>query len=221
MTIRARLLTMLLLLLPALAAACSGGGGKTGSATATPKVPGPIDVIADWVRTNRNVDFVGECGRAQQGLDIGKLCVTEVGSRGTRKAYHLGPTFSDYTALALVEQKPDGWTILSVANRDPSAGAVPGIAWPLQVGDQVIVIGLGEEDCLRVREQPTQQGKQLSCMPNGTKAIIQEGPTEAETFTWWRIAGDGFNGWSAGTWLRLPDAIAAALQPQASPTPAP
>ena len=87
---------------------------------------------------------------------------------------------------------------------------MPGIAWPLQVGDQVVVIGLGESDCLRIREQPTQQGKQLNCVPDGTKAIVQEGPTEAETFTWWRIAGDGFNGWAAGTWLRLPDAVAAA-----------
>jgi hypothetical protein len=220
MAIRARLLTMLLLSALALVAGCSVGG-KHSSPTATPTPPGPVDVIADWVRTNRNVDFVGECGRAAQGLDVGKLCVTEVGTRGTRKAYHLGPTFSDYTALALVEQKPDGWTVLSVTNRDPSAGAVPGIAWPLQIGDQVVVIGLGEEDCLRVREQPTQQGKQLNCVPNGTKAIVQEGPTDAETFSWWRIAGDGFNGWSAGTWLRLPDAIAAALQPAASPTPAP
>jgi hypothetical protein len=115
------------------------------------------------------------------------------------------------TKSALVEQKPEGWTIISVTNRDPSAGAVPGIPWPLQVGDQVIVIGLGETDCLRIREQPTQQGKQLTCVPDGTTAIIQEGPTDAETFTWWRIAGEGFNGWAAGAWLRLPDAIAAAL----------
>ena len=50
-------------------------------------------------------------------------------------------------------------------------------------------------------------------MPDGTTAIVQEGPVDAETFTWWRIAGDGFNGWAAGTWLRLPEAIAQALQP--------
>lgn len=212
------------LMLPALIAmlvlgfACSGGKTKP-TATATPHVPGPVDAIGDWVRTNRNVDFVGDCANAKPGIDVGKLCVAEAGSRGTRKAFNLGPTFSEFTALALVEQKPDGWTILSVTNRDPSAGSVPGIAWPLQVGDQVIIVGLGDEDCLRVREQPTQQAKPLICMPNGTKAIIQEGPVDAETFTWWRIAGDGFNGWAAGTWLRLPEAIAQALQPQASPTP--
>jgi hypothetical protein len=132
-------------------------------------VPGPEDAIGDRVRTNRNVDFIGLCGNAKPGVDVGKLCVNEIGSRGTRRVYALGPTFSEPTALAMVEQKPEGWTVLSVTNRDPSAPSVPGIAWPLQVGDQVIVIGLGENDCLRVREQPTQQGKQLTCVPDGTK----------------------------------------------------
>ena len=199
-----------------LAGACGGSSSKP-APTPTPKQLGPLDALADWVRANRNVDFVGDCGSAKQGIDVGKTCASEAGSRGTRRAYHIGPTFSDYTALAILEQRPEGWTVLSVKNRDPSAPAVPGIDWPLQVGDQVIVIGLGDPDCLRIREQPTQQGKQLNCMYDGTKAIVQEGPVEAETFTWWRIAGDGFNGWAAGTWLRLPEAIAQAL---ATPTPA-
>ena len=85
----------------------------------------------------------------------------------------------------------------------------------------MIVIGLGDVDCLRVREQPTQQGKQLACEYDGTKAIIQEGPVDAETFTWWRIAGDGFNGWAAATWLRLPEAIAQALATPVAATPGP
>jgi len=206
--------------------ACFSGSGKGAGATPTPKVPGPEDAVGEWVRANRNVDYIGLCSNAKPGADIGKLCVSEIGSRGTRRAYALGPTFSDSTALALVEQTADGWKVLSVTNRDPSVPSVPGIAWPLQVGDQVVVIGLGETECLRIREQPTQQGKQLGCVPDGTKAIIQEGPVEAETFTWWRIAGQdpnsqGFNGWAAGTWLRLPDAIAAALTPPQTPTPAP
>jgi len=209
-----------MLALASLAAACSGGKSKTPAATPTPAEPGPVDVIGDWVRTNRNVDFIGECSAAKPGVDVGKLCVALAGTRGTRQAYYLGPTFSESTALALLEHTPAGWSVLSVKNRDPSAGGVPGIDWPLQVGDSVIIIGLGENDCLRVRDQPTQQGKQLNCMPDGTKAIVQEGPVDAETFTWWRIAGDGFNGWAAGTWLRLPEAIAQALQPAtAAPTP--
>lgn len=198
------------------AAACGGGSSKP-AASPTPKAPGPLDALGDWVRANRNVDFVGDCAGAKPGVDVGKVCGTQIGSRGTRRAYSLGPTFSDGTGVALLEQKAEGWTVLSVKNRDLSAPAVPGIDWPLQVGDQVVVIGLGDPDCLRVREQPTQQGKQLGCEYDGTKAIVQEGPVEAETFTWWRIAGDGFNGWAAGTWLRLPEAIAQAL---ATPVPA-
>ena len=197
-------------------AACGGGGSSKPAATATPQQPGPLDALRDWVRANRNVDFVGECTSAKPGVDVGKTCAAQLGSRGTRRAYSLGPTFSESTGLAILEQTADGWTVLSVTNRDPSAAAVPGIDWPLQVGDQVVVIGLGDPDCLRIRAQPTQQGNQLNCMPDGTKAIVQEGPVDAETFHWWRIAGDGFSGWAAGTWLRLPEAIAQALA-----TPAP
>ncbi len=198
------------------AAACGGGSSKP-SVTATPPVPGPLDALAGWVRANRNVDFVGDCASAKSGVDVGKVCASQIGSRGTRRAYSLGPTFSEGTALAILQEEAGAWTVLSVRNRDPSAAAVPGIDWPLQVGDQVVVIGLGDPDCLRIRERPTQQGKQLNCVYDGTKAIVQEGPAEAETFTWWRIAGDGFNGWAAGTWLRLPEAIAQAL---ATPAPA-
>ncbi len=204
------------------ASACFGGGGgsKTPEATSTPQQPGPIDAIAGWVRQNRNVDFVGDCSQAKQGVDLGKLCVTLAGTRGTRRAYNLGPTFSDPTALAIVEQAADAWTVVSVTNNDPSQPSVPGINWPLGVGDQVVAIGLGEGDCLSIREQPTQESNRLNCIPDGTKAIIQDGPTDAENFTWWKISGDldgtGFNGWAAGTWLRLPEAIAQALNP---PTP--
>jgi hypothetical protein len=200
----------------ALAAACGGGSDEPG-ATPTPQVPGPLDAIAEWVRANRNVDFVGECRNAEEGIDVGKLCAQEVGRRGTRLAFSLGPTFSEPTALAIIDEAPEGATVLSVENINPN-DTVPGIAWPLQVGDRVIVIGLGEGDCLRIREQPTQQGAQITCIADGAEAVILDGPVDAETFTWWQIAGEGFTGWAAGTWLRLPEAIAQAL---ASPTPVP
>lgn len=216
--LKSRIAPILALSLAALAlsaAACIGGGGGGPKATPTPELPGPDDALGMWVSENRNVGFVFNCDDAQRGVDTGKLCARLVGERGTRQAYDLGPTFSDPTALAILEQAPEGWVVLSVENRDPSAPAVPGIDWPLTVGDAVVVIGLGEVDCLRIREQPTQLGKQLACMYDGTTAIVQEGPIDSETFTWWRIAGEGFNGWAAGAWLRLQDAIADALQPPA------
>jgi hypothetical protein len=202
-----------------LISAC-GGGDDTPDATPTPERPGPEQVLADWVAANRNVNFIPNCNDAQQGADLGKLCATLIGERGTRRAFALGPVASDPTALAILEEKPEGWEILSVTNRDPSQGEIPGIPWPLQSGDRVVVIGLGENDCLSIREDPSQTAQRLNCMPDGTRAIVQDGPEEAETFTWWRIAGDGFSGWAVDNWLRLEDAIAAALQPQATATPA-
>ncbi|MHB8376968.1 MAG: hypothetical protein ACYDEB_08435 [Dehalococcoidia bacterium] len=217
---RPRLLVLATVLsLAATLAACSGGPSKP-APTPTPTVPGAVDVIAEWVHANRNVDFIGDCNLAKPGIDIGKLCVRIAGVRGTRRAYSLGPTFSDPTALAMVEKQKDGtWKVLSVTNVDLSQGAVPGIPWPLQIGDEVVIVGLAKGDCLRVRDQPALTGKQLACEALGVKAIIQDGPKQADNFTWWKIAGTGFSGWAADHWLRLPDAIAQALQP-ATPTPA-
>ena len=204
--------------LAATLAACSSGPGKP-AATATPKVPTAVDVIGDWVRTNRNVDFAGDCNLAKPGIDVGKLCVRIAGVHGTLRAYSLGPTFSDPTALAMVQKQPDGtWKVLSVTNTDLSQGSVPGIPWPLQIGDEVVVVGLAKGDCLSVRDQPTINGKRLACEAQGVKAIIQDGPKQADNYTWWKITGDGFAGWAADHWLRLPEAIAQALQP-ATPTP--
>lgn len=212
-------ITLILAPLVLLLAACSGGGDDGPKATPTPKTPGPEEVLGEYLRANRNVGYVPYCTEADRGTDVGKLCASFRGERGTRRAYDIGPTFSEPTGLAILEQAGDGtWSVLSVANRDPSAPGIPGIPWPLQAGDAVVVIGLGDE-CLRIREQPTQEATSLICMPDGTAAIVQEGPVEAETFTWWRIAGEGFNGWAAGTWLRLQDAIAEALNPPAAATP--
>jgi hypothetical protein len=208
---------VLALILLAVAAACFGGSGDDApNATPTPALPGPLDAIAGWVAENRSVGFVGDCADAKIGEDRGKLCAQQIGERGRRRAYAVGPTFSEPTALAIVEDTAQGWAINSVTNRDPNKDAVPGIDWPLEVGDAVIVIGLGEGDCLSIREQPSQQATRQICMPDGARAIVQEGPVEAESFTWWRISGEGFNGWAAGAWLRLEDAIRDALNPPAA-----
>ena len=220
--LRAGVLACALLVVATAAAACGviggGDGDDTPEATPTPAKPGPEDALGAWVAENRSVGFIGNCADARPGVDVGKLCATFAGERGPRRAYHLGPTFSEATALAFVEDTADGWVVLSVDNRDPSQPTVPGIDWPLEIGDAVVMIGLGEGECLSIREQPTQQSARIDCRPDGTQAIIQEGPIEAETITWWRIAGEGFVGWAAGTWLRLPEAIAQALNP---PTPTP
>jgi hypothetical protein len=195
-----------------------GDGDDAPDATPTPTLPGPEDAIAGWVDANRSVAYIGDCSKANPGEDSGKLCSLQIGERGRRRAYSIGPTFSEPTALAIVEDTAQGWTIYSVENQDPSQQGIPGIDWPIEPGDRVVIIGLGENDCLSIREQPSVEAARTICMPDGTTAIVQEGPVDADGYTWWRLSGEGFNGWGAGDWLRLEEAIRDALNP---PTPTP
>lgn len=218
---RARSLALAATIALAIAAAACSGGDSGPKPTPTPTKPGPTEAIAQWVAENRNVGFVTNCDDAVRGQDTGKLCASLRGQRGTLQAYDLGPTFSRATALALVEEQPDAWVVISVENIDLSGGEIPGIPWPLQIGDPVVVVGLTDPDCLRIREQPSQGGTQVLCVPQGTRLIVQEGPVDADSFTWWRVTGDGIAGWAAGTWLRLEDAVADALNPTPEATAAP
>lgn len=181
-------------------------GPKTPEPTATPEPPAADEVIAQWIAENRNVDFVGDCGNAQEGIDVGKLCSTLVATRGRMRAYHIGPTFSEYTVEMLLEQTDEGWIVLRAETRNPNQ-EVPGIDWPLQMSDLVVFVGLGENDCLSIREQPSTQANRMICMADGTQAFVMEGPVEAEGFTWWRVAGEGFDGWAVSVYMRLPEAI--------------
>jgi hypothetical protein len=202
-----------------LSSACGVIGGDDGpSATSTPELPGPEEAIGGWVQENRSLAYIGDCSNAQRGSDTGKLCSEFISERGRRRAYKLGPTFSDPTALAIVEDSPQGWVIYSVEN-NAQAGDITIVDWPIEPGDRVVVLGLGENDCLSVRAQPSQQAERSICVPDGTTAIIEEGPVEAEGFTWWRITGEGISGWAAGTWLRLEEAVRDALNPDQTPTP--
>jgi hypothetical protein len=123
------------------------------------------------------------------------------------RAYHIGPTFSEYTVEMLMEEaEGQGWTVIRAQTRNPNQ-PVPGIDWPLQLSDLVVFVGLGENDCLSIREQPSTQANRLICMADGTQAFVMEGPVEAEGFTWWRVAGEGFDGWAVSVYMRLPEAI--------------
>lgn len=185
----------------------SDSGSKTPDPTATPEPPQAEEVIRQWVLDSRNVDYVGDCDAAQPGVDVGKLCSTLVATRGRMRAYHIGPTFSEYTVEMLMEEtEEEGWTVLRAQTRNPNQ-PVPGIDWPLQVSDLVVFVGLGENDCLSIREQPSTEANRLICMADGTQAFLMEGPIEAEGFTWWRVAGEGFDGWAVSIYMRLPEAI--------------
>lgn len=102
-------------------------------------------------------------------------------------------------------------TASAQASVTPSATARPGqgtaTASPSVTGGQfspgiqVLVTGTG--DCLNVREAPTTQSKQLSCIADNVEATVLSGPADADGFRWWKIRAEGIvEGWVVENYLR-------------------
>ena len=178
--------------------ACRGGGGSDGTAagpTTTAATP-PEEALRLYVQRRLGQDFVQNCDDAERPGDVGKQCARFRGERNGLLAYELGPTFSEFTRLIILERAAGSWTIAHLETHDPSAPPIPGIPWPIEVGATVVVAGT--DDCLRIRERPGVLAPQVNCLDDGTVLTIEDGPVEADDFEWWRI-GDG---WAAGPWLR-------------------
>ena len=197
----------ILCLLALLAVACESTAGTPAPAgtaapspTATVPLPddAPEETLRAWVNSHLSQGFVSDCDLARRPADVGKLCAGLRADRNGVLAYGLGPTFSEFTRLFLLEPIDRVWTIIHEETIDP---ALPGIPWPLAVGASVIV-AVGS-DCLQIRDQPGLQAVPVDCLENGTAVTISAGPADRDGFQWWRLAG---HGWAAGNWLRYPDA---------------
>jgi hypothetical protein len=211
-----------------MASACFGGGDEgdgegppsTPAADATAAPTGfvtPEDALQVFVERLLNRYFSGDCAAASRPDDMGKVCYSLRGERGNARAYDLGPTFSEPTMLAILRREPEGWAFVTVENVDPTAPVIPGIPWPVEIGERLIVAGTG--DCLRAREAPGLDAAVSTCLPDGTEVIVQEGPQEADGHTWWLLAG---HGWAAADWLRYAEEpLPEAQTPTASPTATP
>jgi hypothetical protein len=75
----------------------------------------------------------------------------------------------------------------------------------------------GTGDCLHVHDQPAIAAPVSACIPDGTTAIVAEGPVQADGYTWWWLNGLG---WVAADYL-LPSASINASPPAAAPAAAP
>lgn len=196
--------------------ACDTFGGDSGGEPSPSPAPTSGDANGDsasaeealrlYVERRLSQGFVAKCDDAERPQDVGKQCASFRGERGNLRAYELGPTFAEYTRLIVLEQLADGqWTIAHLESRDPSLPAAPGIPWPLAVGERVVVAGTAPE-CLRVREGPDQDAREITCLPDGTQVTITDGPVEADSLQWWQVDRLG---WSASNWLRYPDEVPA------------
>jgi hypothetical protein len=66
----------------------------------------------------------------------------------------------------------------------------------LGVGVPVVVSGTG--DCLRLRAAPMTSGALVDCLPDGTQAVITDGPQVSDGYTWYKL---GDRGWSVADYL--------------------
>lgn len=199
-----------------LACGLAGGGEErrtdqtTPSASAGPAIP-PEAALERYVERRLFQGFVRDCDQAQRPDDVGKQCARYLGRKGDLVAYALGPTFSEYTRLIILQPAGDTWSIVHLEVREPDDPPVPGIPWPLRVGATVVVAGT--ESCLQSRARPGLQAPPTSCLENGTVATITQGPVQIDEHEWWYLEGYG---WSSSNWLRYPEE-APALQPTAGP----
>lgn len=106
--------------------------------------------------------------------------------------------------LALVAQGPvsgDGRAWWRLDNLGWAAGELlVGVSTAppsIQTGGGVIV-DAGEQDCLNLRDAPSTTAAVLTCLPNGARLTVTDGPREADGHTWWRLDG---RGWAAAAFL--------------------
>jgi len=87
----------------------------------------------------------------------------------------------------------------------------------LGVGVPVVVSGTG--DCLRVHDQAATSANVVSCLPDGTQAVITDGPQTSSGYTWWKLDSLG---WVVADYLSAtgPGSAAAAPTPQPATAPA-
>jgi hypothetical protein len=57
---------------------------------------------------------------------------------------------------------------------------------------------------LRVRAEPSTDGRLVTAVREGTTLTVTDGPEEADGYVWWKVrAPDGKEGWGAANWLVL------------------
>ena len=199
-----RLLGVILVLMCVTAACTSGDSeGRTSTPDATERIEqlvataGPAEeVLRTWVQDHLSQGFVARCEDSQRPGDVGKQCARLHSERNGLLAYQLGPTFSEFTRLFILEQQNGVWAIIHEETHSAELTTIP---WPIEVGASVIVTV--DSACLQVRDQPGLSAVPIDCLDNGVEVTISAGPAERDGLTWWRLDGEG---WSAGEWLRYP-----------------
>jgi murein DD-endopeptidase MepM/ murein hydrolase activator NlpD len=65
------------------------------------------------------------------------------------------------------------------------------------VGATVVVANTGA--CLRLHRDPALEAPMLSCLTDGTRAVLRDGPQQSDGHTWWRLDSGG---WAVADYLQ-------------------
>jgi len=86
----------------------------------------------------------------------------------------------------------------SVPASKPGDGApAPSASSGLGIGVTVTVANTG--DCLRLRQEPALTAAILTCLMDGTRVVLRDGPRQSDGHTWWRLDAGG---WAVADYLQ-------------------
>ncbi len=162
--------------------------------TAQQGFPDPYQAALDFFVKGSQLDPAKvlpgeECRRQGRGF-----CIVKVGE-GKNVVYYLaGPYQTDGSPYLFVGRQQDGsWKAVYFDNVSRALGS-PG------PNTRVKVIGAG--DCLNVRDSASLSGKQLDCLKDGTRLLIDGGPVYQDGYVWFHLTG---RGWSVVNYLGVYD----------------
>jgi hypothetical protein len=174
----------------------SNGGSSSPVVSAPPSVaafaaPAPAAVIALRPGVVASVTG-GGCLNVREGPGIGArilACLPD----GTSVTLAQGPVEGDGRSWWRLEGH--GWA----AGEFLKGLSAPAPAWSAGVA---VIVDAGERDCLNLRESPGLAAAVVTCLPNGARLTVTDGPREADGHVWWQLDGGG---WASSTYLRLRD----------------
>ncbi|NJN17696.1 MAG: SH3 domain-containing protein [Oscillochloris sp.] len=111
----------------------------------------------------------------------------------------------DFSAFSAASVEPSPTTVSLVPSTPPATPTARPTARPtpsptrepqLAPGGVARVADLSGSP-LRLREAPSQNGRLIARIPQGSEVTLLEGPVEADGFVWWRVQAAEGEGWSA------------------------
>jgi len=117
----------------------------------------------------------------------------------------------DFVATA-TSAPPTATAATAAATGTPEPAETPGTPAPsatatfvpttgkFLIGETLVVTGAG--DCLNVRVGPARSNDAIVCLDDGAQVTVTEGPTESDTFTWWKVNTPLGEGWAVEDFLQ-------------------